>query len=75
MAKKKTKRKIKKLHEASSKCTVKGKPKFPEPIIRVTPQVFQTIRDITLEAGQFETGGLLLGEKKYDRKKCLEIKI
>ena len=67
MAKKKTKRKIKKLHEASSKCTVQGKPKFPEPIIRVTPQVLQKIRDITVNAGQFETGGLLLGDKKGDR--------
>jgi len=65
MAKKKTKGKIKKLHEASSKCTVQGKSKLPEPIIRVSPLVFQTIRDITVDAGPFETGGLLIGEKKY----------
>jgi integrative and conjugative element protein (TIGR02256 family) len=65
MAKKKTKGKIKKLHKASSKCMMQGKSKLPEPIIRVSPQVFQTIRDITVDAGPFETGGLLLGEKKY----------
>ena len=65
MAKKKTKGKIKKLHEASSKCMMQGKSKLPEPIIRVSPQVFQTIRDITVDAGPFETGGLLIGEKKY----------
>ena len=65
MAKKKARKKNRKSPVANTMRTMYGKPKMLEPIVRVTPQVLQTIRDITVNAGQFETGGLLLGEKKY----------